>query len=332
MILDGYARQDILEQVSHYDNGPFVSALEARGFQVSTSSLTSYPRTHLSLSSTLEMDYVTEPGDDAADEYARLAPIVVGHNRTTTRFRALGYETAYGPAGALDWSGCRPDLVDACLPVRGTSGVGELEKALLARTPLGMVPLPVPYADPLTFADGLADPALGIDAPFFAYQHVLSPHNPFRYRADCSPRSRPVNATSPEHRTELYRTEIGCLNQLILQAIDQILERDPTAIMILQSDHGSDQLFKWVEADRLSRAQLRERFSTLNAMRLPARCDADIEGEALVNTFRVVFACIEGREPELLPYRGFEVPFGRLDALAELPPELVAEISEPPGA
>ena len=48
---------------------------------------------------------------------------------------------------------CRPELVDVCLPFhKPFPPTGELERALLELTPLGVFSLPVPYADPLTFA------------------------------------------------------------------------------------------------------------------------------------------------------------------------------------
>lgn len=325
MILDAYARPDILERIVGVDPGPFVAGLEEDRFQVSSSSHTSYPRTHLSLSSTLDMEYVLEPGHDVTDEFAEFAPVVLGNNDTTARFRALGYQTIYGSAGGLEWSACRDDLVDVCLPMhRPSPSTGELEQTLLNRTPLGMLPLPVPYADPLTFADGLIDPALGIEEPFFATQHILSPHYPYRYRDDCTARERPIDArrTTPEERLGLYRTQVRCIDDLVSEAIDRIVERDPTAVIILQSDHGSDHTFTWLaDPDDLSPGQVTERYAVLSAMRLPEPCDTDIEGEPLVNTFRIVFACIEGTEPDLLDYRGFAMELDDIATLTELSPD-----------
>jgi hypothetical protein len=329
IMLDGYARPDMLERVVGYDDTAFVEGLEDRGFQVSGSSFTSYPRTHLSLSSTLEMDYVLEPGHDVTDDFARFAPVVLGNNATVARFHALGYQTVYGSAGGLEWSACRKDLMDVCLPYnRPSPATGELEQTLLDRTPLGALPLPVPYADPQTFTDGLADPSLGIEEPFFAFQHILTPHFPYRYRDDCTPRNRPVDQrrTTADERLAYYATQVRCINGLVTEAVDTIIERDPTAVILVQSDHGSDHLFTWLDDPRsLTPAQVTERFAAFDAMRLPADCDTDIEGQPLVNTFRIVFACIEGTEPELLDYRGFVAPLDDIGDLSELTPDRFEE-------
>jgi hypothetical protein len=271
------------------------------------------------------MDYVLEPGHDVSDDYGRFGPVIVGHNRTAARFEALGYQTIFGPAGGVEWATCREDLVDLCLDHhRPSPATGELEQTLLDLTPLGVIPLPIPYADPLTMADGLA--AAEVEEPFFAWQHILVPHEPFRFRSDCTARAVPLprRSVAAEDLFATYGDQIRCLDEMLLEAIDRIVARDPTAVIILQSDHGSDFMFSWqTEVDELSDAALQERYSVLNAIRLPDGCPVDIEGEPLVNTFRIVFACIEGTEPDLLEYRGFVQPLDDVGELEELDPNIV---------
>ena len=63
-----------------------------------------------------------------------------------------------------------------------------------------------------------------------------------------------------------------------------------------------------------------ERFGVLNAIRLPEACrDRSIEGEPLVNTFRIVLACLSGSEPDLLGTRLFYSGYGKISDLAEVP-------------
>jgi hypothetical protein len=327
LLLDGYARPDVLERVVGFDDSPFVQELGRRGFEVSSSSLASYPRTHLSVSATLQMDYVIEPGDPSAGEFERFGPVVIGRSNTTARFRAHGYSIAYGPAGGVEWSACRRDLVDVCLdPHRPAPSTGELEQTLLDLTPLGALPLPVPYADPGGMVDQVLDPATGLQEPFFVFQHLLTPHDPYRYDEDCAPRSVPTNrhALSGPEQVHAYRTQVRCINELVLDAVDRIIDADPDAVIIVQSDHGSDFTFSW-KADPADWTddQLVERYGAFDAMRLPAGCDAQVEGVALVNTFRVVFGCIEGHPPQLLPYRLFLQPLDDLSAITEADPKRV---------
>src|SRR5215211_3533742 len=58
IILDGYGRADMLQTIHGFDNSKFVNALEERDFVVASRSQSNYPRTIVSLSSSLNMQYL----------------------------------------------------------------------------------------------------------------------------------------------------------------------------------------------------------------------------------------------------------------------------------
>jgi len=58
IILDSYGRQDILEAIYQHDNSQFINDLTDLGFFVADQSRSNYSQTTLSLSSSLNMDYV----------------------------------------------------------------------------------------------------------------------------------------------------------------------------------------------------------------------------------------------------------------------------------
>ena len=58
IVLDGYAREDVLRQHYKFDNSAFLDGLRGRGFQVSGASTANYNWTFLSLASFLNMDYL----------------------------------------------------------------------------------------------------------------------------------------------------------------------------------------------------------------------------------------------------------------------------------
>jgi len=310
IVLDAFARPDAMDELIGLDPSPFVASLERDDFEVSRTSFSSYWETHMSLASTLQMDYVRQATTEIIDEFDAFGPVVVGQNETLARFRRLGYHLAYGPAGFVEWSACREDLVDVCLPlVRPPRAVGELEESLLDLTPLGVLSLPTAYSTPRSFVDGLTEAGAQLERPFFAFQHVLSPHWPYRYRADCSARDVPVDdrRLTLEEQLDEYRTQVRCVAADTQEAVTRILEVDPSAIIIIQSDHGSR--FHWpTPRSEWTTLQAQERFAAFNAMRLPQPCRDGVEGAPLVNTFRIVFACIEGRSPDLLEHRAFEHP------------------------
>ena len=71
----------------------------------------------------------------------------------------------------------------------------------------------------------------------------------------------------------------------------------------MQGDHGPDMLgFLDTPTEVLTELQIQDRYSVLNAMRLSDRCKSMLYQEmSLVNTFRIVIACIEGQEIPLVP-------------------------------
>ncbi len=60
IILDAYGRQDVLDVVYEYDNAPFINALTERGFYVAGQSQSNYMQTILSITSSLNFNYLEE--------------------------------------------------------------------------------------------------------------------------------------------------------------------------------------------------------------------------------------------------------------------------------
>lgn len=324
-ILDGYARADTLQSLSKFDNSAAVNTLSSSGFEVSTESRASYPRTHLSLASTLELGYPFLPKSDIRGEFENVGPVVRGANATVERFRSLGYRFIYAPEGNLAWTRCDPKLADLCVPAEtdGRMG-GELEQSLIDLTPLGsLVSLQLPHSDPAGVIRRLETLAGDSEQPFFLMAHILSPHWPYRYDQTCELRDRPLShhGLHRAERIDAYTNEIRCVNLSLYRAVERIVDTDPAAYVVIQSDHGSDILTDWsLPSVEWSPAQVEERLSAFSAMRLPG-CGLDPGRQDLVNTFRVVFACLENRPPSLLEYRGFlSRPEEPLSEIVEIDP------------
>ncbi|MEZ5205984.1 MAG: hypothetical protein R2690_03145 [Acidimicrobiales bacterium] len=56
-----------------------------------------------------------------------------------------------------------------------------------------------------------------------------------------------------------------------------------------------------------------------------------MDGQPLVNTFRIVLACLEGRDPDLLEHRAFLWPFNDLRGIEELDTARLVPESTPDG-
>ena len=109
IIVDGYARQDVLHELYGFDNDEFIDSLRSRGFYVADQSRSNYSQTMLSLASSLNMSYIddlVEDLDPVSDNRSRLAELF-NHSRVRTFLEGKGYsviafETGYAQTNISD--------------------------------------------------------------------------------------------------------------------------------------------------------------------------------------------------------------------------------------
>jgi hypothetical protein len=323
-LLDAYARNDVLEEQTGYDNTPFHDALDERGFVTTEGAMSSYTATILSTMALFEGRYLATEPDDMVGGTRSFERFVRGDNSAVARFRQLGYRFVHSHAGPFLFARCDSTVADECIEADATGGwAGELEVVLLGLTPVPLlVPLEAPRTTPGFVLDRLED--LDVEEPFFLFAHVLAPHHPYMYDTDCELRGRAVSkySVSLDEERDLYANEVRCVNEDVLATVDRIVEDDPEAIVLLLSDHGSELLTDWdADLEDWTDEAVRERFAVQNNLRLPEACAEGVADDTpLVADFEIVFACLEGRDPEPSGYRGFLWKF-HTEYLAELPEE-----------
>lgn len=315
LLLDQYDRQDVLDTVFGYDNSAFVGDLEARGFEVADQSYTSYPATPLAVSSVLNMDYAEEADGFLRDGFSAETGPLGGGGRVVDALASHGYRHLYADNGVFDWATCDEGVADACL---GRSG-GLLDGSDVFRTVADLTPLAALRSehrpDPVQIVRD-AQAEMDPDRPEFVFGHVLSPHEPYWYDGDCDFRARPVRG---DFDAERYLRQVTCLNPRVLEAVDAITENDPDAIVIIQSDHGSEALSSPDDAyEDWTPEALAERYAILEAMRLPEGCAVPEGVHANVSTFEYVLACIEGRPAEPLEDRFFYWQWSKYEEVTEI--------------
>jgi hypothetical protein len=104
IILDGYARADILADVYDYDNGDFLDYLTAKGLYVARQSRSNYCQTLLSLASSLNLTYLDELAQQVGAEYRGGAPAAdfIQDSAVVHFLRSYGYEiVAFASPGTL---------------------------------------------------------------------------------------------------------------------------------------------------------------------------------------------------------------------------------------
>ena len=265
-IFDEYARQDVLKKYTGYDNAPFLRGLESRKFNVSYSSNTSSSSTRVSTGNALFYSL----------KYTMDAETMNGIKRPPLLhlFKQAGYRThVLSPVYQFD-----DDLVDVSF--RSTSELTNLS--------IGKMVLAASF---VAYMEKSGDEAIRKDRlnllqratsiikeksvlPKFIYFHILSPHEPFVFDED----GGPVTYENMHNWVDkkYYIGQLRFISRKIDELADTILQDDPNAVVLIQSDHGA-RYFPFMSEE--------EQLACLNVLYLHGKHEK-IEGLSTINTLR----------------------------------------------
>ena len=303
IVLDGYPRSDILKTLYQYDNSQFTAYLENKGFIVPAKIQSNYGMTAVSISSTLNMDYLDSysPGLEDSHFWWLMVPFI-DQSRARTFLESQGYRyISISTWSMLD----RPNATydSRSFPLM----LSDMERFLLGATPLG-------YLDPVLqnfasiptydthrkqitqFFTSLTELSR-IAGPKFIFAHVTAPHPPFVFDEHGNPLDPPVNfnmndaadfyGSDREYR-DGYIGQVKYTNAQMQRVLDEILRQSQTPpIIIIQADHGSAMLTDFESAENTC---IQERFSPFAAYYLPGVRPGVIPSDwTNVNLFRILF-------------------------------------------
>jgi hypothetical protein len=306
LVMDAYARADVLAEDFGFDNRPFIADLEAAGFFIPASANANYTMTHFSIPSILNMGYLDETIEriENSDLHV-LQSMVSGANPVVETLKGAGYTYVHGAAD--NWLNNCTASADICLP---GPRVDQTAYNLLATTPVGDL-LYMGSGDPTTALNRTRIDQLrgwrSLSAnfgsgPTFTYLHLGLPHPPLFLDDRCETRldgalggqflgSTEMSSELIQRRKEAYVAQVGCANTTIRAFLEQ-LEGDE--LVVITADHGPDSHgILDTDPSSWSPRQLRERLATFTAIRFPDGCEVGSDSNVqLVNLFRLVFGCI----------------------------------------
>ena len=325
IVLDRYARADVLKSQYKFDNDDFLGALSTKGFHVLDQSTANYQRTAHSLASTLNLDYL----DAASAISGSGSPDWVILYRLLEDFKVwralkpLGYQ--YSHLGSW-WTPTATNnfaernfswnvvptferfLRDQSLPGRLARAAGwqAMDYRRLQCERVG------------TKFDRLETIAAENGAAKFVFAHFLMPHPPFVLKEDGS--CLPEVEAKARSRTDNYIDQVRYTNKRLIDLVSHIQGNpDRAAIIILQADEGpwperiagdehtvgmDTTPVKWKS---LSSPELLEKQAIFHAIYFPT-------GKGLaklpptmtpVNTFRTIFRQWFGADLPRLPDENF---------------------------
>ncbi len=323
VILDGYARADILKQYYDVAENPLIAGLRERGFFVADASTSNYFWTSLSLPSSLNMDYL-QPliGSKLDPERRYMGPVyrLIDDNAVARFLRQRGYRYVHFRStwGATQMNELADQEIGCERRVTKDEFLRVLADASWLRVLRSKVGMEMAQCHQRQFA---ALAKLGRSAgPKFVFAHFLVPHHPYLFDRDGTvlrhvPLTNRMKAQQEmwEDRRS-YANQLLYINQQVLASLDGILKdsrRKP--IIIVQSDHGPN-----LRGGLDFAEQKRVRFANLAAFYLPgAPADLIPANITPVNEFRYVFNHYFDAQLPILPSKRFYSDYSTPYAFAE---------------
>jgi hypothetical protein len=331
IVLDGYSRRDVLADLYHYDNTPFLDRLHEKGFVVADRATSPYNQTLMVMGSVFSGTMLE--GSERLGSATELRETVrdsLRRNPVMATLSRLGYHTA-----ALDvrYDPVRMDFLDRLL---GQNTLTNFEAAVFERTSLYLVTYSLGLASASITPEIFSTPyERDLAAPFFLYVHLLAPHPPFdvnRHGEVVKQEGGPRGMMDGDHftgnrpnRREMYRhgyvEKLQFVNQGVLSMVDRILGKaEATTIIIIHGDHGGG---LHLLQNNPAASCIQERFSPLLAVyatdgRLQRALPTDMN---LANLYRIVFNTYFGTEMPLLPSRSLFAGWKKPDQQQEVAPE-----------
>jgi len=345
IILDAYARADVLQNRFGFDNSEFIDALKARGFYVADASETNYLRTILSVTSSLNMNYIPELGlDSLSDDFRlrleeQLKDSIVRQQLEAAGYITVAVSTSYAPTEIVTADYYLVPNMSNIEALRAEGAFNAFESVVLTNS-IGQLLLDYNTLRGVSVANFIASQLdnakqirreivlaafdhlstiSSIPGSKFIFVHIVSPHYPYLFGSNGEPLNYPEPLTFVEKQIipgeeswTGYRDQLLYINSRLLDAIDVILENsaEPPVILV-QSDHGPATGLNWADPRD---PYLSDRSAILNAYFIPDHCQDSLYPEiSPVNSFRVVLNCSFGSALDLLPDQSFldvDVPGG----------------------
>jgi hypothetical protein len=311
-ILDSYGRSDLLKANLQYDNSAFISDLAKMGFYVAECSQSNYPRTDVSLGSSLNMNYLqnlnnkfTPKNEDRSQLWQSILHSTVRYELESAGYKAVAFATgfAFTEVTSADVY-LSPSLV--------WSPMTEFEVLVLRTTPLrhlqdlGLVNLEQidgqRYRERTSLVLNSMNKLAHMPGPKFVFIHLVIPHPPFVFAPDGSPTDPSLymdenGIYSQVNYYKGYRDQAAYINGQMEKAVSTLLAESPNPpVIIIQGDHAP-----WLQHGS-------DEFKILNAYYLPGHNDVLYPSISPVNTFRLVLNTYLGADYPLLDDTSYESP------------------------
>lgn len=313
VILDAYGRQDVLLEMFDYDNTPFLRELEARGFYVAGCAQSNYGQTLLSLTSSLNFDYLDSLSAQLTPDSDARAPLrALGQfNRARSFLASQGYNIVSFATNfpVSEWKDANHYLSPP------PQGMADFE-IMLAQTSAWRISMDMIDSPPekrsadwyrrrtLFALEQMEKTVPEIAGPKFVFTHLVIPHHPFVFGPGGEELDHfQMGVPEFDEYRQRYPDQVTYINARVLAIVDLILgSSEHPPVIVIQGDHGP------APFDVIDR-----RMKILNAYYFPDGNEGLYPSISPVNTFRLIFNRYFGQEYPLLEdkalYSAYDIPY-----------------------
>jgi len=310
IILDGHGRSDTIEREFGYDNSAFLEALRKQGFYVAACSTSNYSNTIMSMTSSLNMNYLSVLGKGfvAGNQDDSEAVNLIKNNAVRQYFHQLGYAFV---SFQSDFPFLNFTNSNVYIPFSGQKSIQPFELLLIQQTPAiyinaiakiaGDQFLPETmakkerYNHTLFMLDELTRLPTSVQSPKFVYAHLIIPHVPYIFGPNGE-----FNGGENLPDVPGYPDQVQYIDSRIPKIVQEIISRSKTPpVIIIQGDHGFYET-----------GGVQKRMPILNAYYFPGANSKKLLYPTItpVNTFRAVFNTYFNGQFDLLPDQNYYSP------------------------
>jgi hypothetical protein len=299
IILDMYPSNLVLEQYFEFNNKNFTNKLESLGFNVFYNSRSNYSRTLLSLTSTLNMEYLNEDTESSHKEltlqnlYHKLE-----NGKVQSFFKKKGYNFYWFEGGYLPGKS-QYNYNEFFIPVNGTlySRQETVDNDFLIYFINNSIISPIAERIKIIAVDIFRKridnifiklPVLASNKDHkFVFAHFIAPHPPFVFGENGDKVYYDENSRNSK---TAFINQLKYINKRLINTLEKILSIDNgrNKIIIIQGDHGTREIIP-NNIYSFNQHWAREAFGNLNAVYFSDKLkNKKVNYHSPVNTFRFI--------------------------------------------
>jgi hypothetical protein len=270
IILDGYAGNSVLKKYYNFNNNEFSNQLKQLNFSICDSAFSNYYYTSLSVAATLNMRY----HDSTSNTSDMIKDNLTFKTLKANNYRIYHMLTGYAVTSTFT-------NADSTIQIDAPK---EFEKGILKHTILRLDDLFGLFAHQRLSSQfkKMHEFTKIKHSPKFCFMHFVAPHPPFIFDREGQIRAKHQFAEHSWEPKELYIDQLIYVNKQINKLVESIVNANPNAAIIIQSDHGP-----WI-TEKSSDDVFEARSKILYAYRLGNNAKIPTHTSS-VNTFRYLF-------------------------------------------